>query len=64
MGILIYRLLQDEEQGKFMENGIKDDCKTYTIKDYSDYIRISRLIGEGAVIVVSIQFTNTKEIMP
>lgn len=63
MGILIYRLLQDEGQGTFMENGIKDDCRAYTIKDNADFIRISKLIGEGAVIVVSIQFTNTKEIM-
>lgn len=63
MGIIIYRLLQDKEQGTFMENGIKDDCKTYIIKDNADYMRISKLIGEGAVIVVSIQFTNTEEIM-
>ena len=63
MGILIYRLLQDEEQGKFTCTGIKDDCKTYAIKDYADYMRISKLAGQGAIVVVSIQFSNTNEIM-
>ena len=63
MGILIYRLLAGVKNGTFTSEGIKDDCRTYAIKDYADYMRISKLAGNGEIIVVSIQFSNTNEVM-